>query len=205
MNKETLVHMNSVSIKGAHNQQSAVEWMYNGTILVLDAVELPPSSSTLNVPAELNSDLQFDVPKSKLTMERKRRFIDKVNKNHYHPYLQKVIRTDEFSSMKPIASDWNDMTTMAKFDDDSWDVNDQVLADLPANRTIHLNCSGNEQEICLHGRFSIANFKARDSPILITLNFTIDLKNVAKIMTENRDFLVVRTSVEVTRTSDEDG
>lgn len=202
LNRETLVDVDSVSIKSAHNGLSyAVEWTYNGTILILDAVELP--TSKLNAPAELNSDLEIDVPEPEFTMQRKRRFIEKVTKNHYNQYLQKVIRVDEFSSKNAIATNWDDMSSMAKDDEDSWDVNDETLADLPANRTIHFNCSGNEQEYCLQGRFSTANFNAHDSPILITLNFTIDLKNVAKIMTDKKDFLVIRTSVDVTRAFDE--
>lgn len=175
--------------------------MYNGTILILDAIESHKSTST--APAELVSDLQIDVPKADLTMERKRRFIESVNKNHYNQYLQKIIGTDKSTSMKTIASNWNVMSSVAKDDENAFDSNDQILADLPANRTVHFNCSGIEQEFCLLGKFSVANFEANDSPILIILNFTIDLKNVAKIMTEKTDFLVVRTSVDVTKTFEE--
>lgn len=198
LERETLVDISSVSIKSAHGGQNYdVEWMFNGTILILDAVEL--HKPTLNAPAELNSDVQLGVSKSELNLKRKRRFIGSVNKSHYNYYLRKIIETEKSSSMDASASNWNDNQK----EENIFDLNDYALADLPANRTIHFNCSGSEQEFCLHGRFSTANFKANDSPILITLNFTINLKNVSKIMTEKKDFLVVQTSIEVTKTSDE--
>lgn len=189
LNRETLIDISSVSIKSTHSGQSYnVEWMYNGTILILDAIELP--KLTLNAPAELNS-----MSKLELNVERKRRSIESGHKNHYNHYIQRVIDTDKSTS------NWNDMVNQD--DENIFDLNDRVLIDLPANRTIHLNCNGSESEFCLHGRFSVANFKANVSPILITLNFTTDLKNVAKIMTEKKDFLAMRTLIEVTKASDE--
>lgn len=196
LNRETLIDIGSVSIKSVHSGQNYdVEWMSNGTILILDAIESP----SFNTPAELNS-----VSKMELNMERKRRSIESGHKNRYNHYLQKIIETDKSTSMDASPFNWNDMSLMVNQDDENiFDVNDRILADLPANRTIHFNCSGSELEFCLQGRFSVANFKANDSPILISLNFTIDLKNVEKIMTEKKDFLVVRTTIEVTKTSDE--
>lgn len=194
LNRDTLVDISSVSVKSAHSGQNYnVEWMYNGTFLMLDAIESPTLIS--NVPAEANNISKLDS-----NMERKRRSIETGHKNRYNHYLQKLVETDKSTSINANAS------LMVNQDDESiFDVNDRLLADLPANRTIHFNCSGSgsEQEFCLQGRFSVKNFKANDSPILIALNFTVDLKNAAKIMTENKDFFVVRTLIELTKTSDE--
>lgn len=203
MNREILIDINSISIKSAHSGQNYdVEWMYNGTILVLDAIESPTLTS--NAPAELNSDVQFGVSIADLNMERKRRSIESGHKNRYNHYLQRLIETDKSTSMDGSPSNWNDMSLKVDQDDENTlDLNDRTLYDLPANRTIHFNCSGSEQEFCLQGRFSVENFQANGSPILITLNFPIELKNIAKIMTEKKDFLVVQTSIEVTKTSDE--
>ena len=87
---------------------------------------------------------------------------------------------------------------------DIFSTNDRILANLPQNRTIYFDCKDAEQELCLQGKFTVPNVKAGDLPVLITLNFTIDLKKVAKVMTEKRDVLVVRTSVDLMKTSDED-
>lgn len=202
-NRETLIDINSVSIESAHEGKIYdVEWTFNGTILTLDATELLSASS--DAPAELKSDVQFGV--SKIELERKRRSIGigSGHKGQYNHYLQRIEETDKTTSTNVSASAWNDMSLIAgRTERDEFEFNDRTLADLPSNRTMHLNCSGGEQEFCLQGRFSVANFKANDFPITIKLNFTMALKNITKIMTENKDFLVVRTSVEITKTTDE--
>lgn len=201
LDTEALIDISSVSIKSAHNGENcAVEWIYNGTNLILDAIESPISIT--NPATELNTGVQFGISK----MERNRRTIESAYKKHYNHYLQRIIQTDKLQSIGASASDWNEMSLIAnQAEEDMFDFNDSILADLPSNRTVHFNCNDgdNKQEFCLQGKFLVTNFKANDSPILITLNFTVDLRNVAKIMNEKKDFLVVRTSVEITKTYDE--
>lgn len=84
--------------------------------------------------------------------------------------------------------------------------NDRILANLNADRTIHFDCKDAKQANanCLQGKFTVPDFNVDDLPVIITLNFTLLLKNVAKIMTEKRDVLVARTSVKVLQSFNED-
>lgn len=193
------------------------EWMQNNTILIMDAIE--SSTSLLGVPIEDYNGMQFDASKIGLEYDlngghpsngdalvdnfggdRKRRSIRNA---YYNPYSQRIIESDnEMSSLN--AWDGMDSPDSRRHKRDIFSTDDSILANLPANRTIYFDCKNTEQELCLQGKFTVTNFKANDLPILITLNFTIDLKKVEKIMTEKRDVFVVKTSVDLMRTSDEE-
>lgn len=210
LEKERLVDVSSISIKSMYNGQPFdVEWTQNNTILILDAVE--SSTSSMNAPVEDYNGMQFDA--SKIGMEydlsggqpthgdsssdfaesRKRRSIESMQNAHYNPYLQKIIENDQMTS-----------GIDSRYKRDLFGSNDRVLANLPANRTIYFDCRNAEEELCLQGKFTVKNIKANDLPVLITLNFTVDLKKVTKVMTEKRDVLVIRTSVDLMKSSDED-
>lgn len=198
--REILMDIGSVSIKSAFNGKICdVEWMYyNGTIPILDAIESP----TLHAPAELNDLAHFGASKRELKVPTKRRSIG--NAHDYNHYLQRIIETDKMTSMPASKLVLRDRSLLGMQDDENtFDLNDRILADSPSNRTIRFDCNGPEQQTCLQGRFSVTNFKANDSPILITLNFTVNLRNVAKIMTEDKDCMALRTSVEFTKSTDE--
>lgn len=192
-----------------------VEWTQNNTILIMDAVESSTYISTSNVPVvDYNyNGMQYD--SSKLGLEydlnggqvstddtRKRRSVEYESNNYFNPYSQRIIGNDETMGSTFIWNDIDSLTTRNKRD--TLNSNDHILANLPANRTIFSDCQNSEQELCLQGKFTVTSFKANDFPILITLNFTIDLKKVEKVMTEKKDVFVIRTSVEVIKTADED-
>lgn len=173
--REILMDVSSVSVKSVFNGKTYdVEWMYNNTMLILDAVE---SNSALNV-------------------KRKRRSIGNAQKNHYNHYLQRIIEADKMIS--------NEKSLRAKLNDENmFDSNDRSLADLPYNRTIYFHCNSFEMRFCLQGRLSVENFNANDSPILITVNFTLNLGNINKITTDSKDVMVFRSSIEVSKTLNE--
>lgn len=56
--------------------------------------------------------------------------------------------------------------------------NNDILNNLPANRLNIFECAEAEIEYCLRARFSVFNFEAGDTAILISLNFTIDLSRL---------------------------
>lgn len=57
---------------------------------------------------------------------------------------------------------------------------DVLLTSLPVNRTLLFDCYDAEAGLCVEARFSVTNFRADSSPILITVNFTIDLARVGR-------------------------
>lgn len=195
-----------------------VEWTQNNTILILDAVESSTYVSTSNTPVVDYNGMQYD--SSKLGLEydlnggqastdempsnlfaRRRRALEYESNSYFNPYLQRVIANDEMGSTFA----WNDIdSTASRRKRDTLNSNDHILANLPANRTIFSDCQNSEQELCLQGKFTVTNFKANDFPVLITLNFTINLKKIEKVMTEKRDVFVIRTLVDVIKTADED-
>lgn len=220
LERERLIDISSVSIKSMHNgQMFDVEWTQNNTILILDSIE--SSTGSANVPVEDYNGMQFDASKIGLEYDfsggqssngdasvgdflgdrRRRRSVDSIRNAYFNPYSQRVVQMDQMASS--IAWDRADAADSRR-KRDIFSTNDRILANLPQNRTIYFDCKDAEQELCLQGKFTVPNVKAGDLPVLITLNFTIDLKKVAKVMTEKRDVLVVRTSVDLMKTSDED-
>lgn len=218
LQRETLIDISSISIKSMYNGQSYnVEWTQNNTILILDAIE--STTSTANTPVEDYNGMQFDASKMGLdfdlsggqptneealndsTGDRRRRSVENVHNTYFNPYLQRVMQSDEMGSS--IA--WNNMDLLGgRQKRDIFSTNERILSNLPHNRTIYFDCKNAEQELCLQAKFTVENIKANDLPILITLNFTVDLKKVEKIMTEKRDVFVIRTGVELMKTADED-
>lgn len=187
MNRETLVDIKSVSMKSAYNHKIYdIQWMYNDTMLILNPIEL----------SKLTSNGSFGESNIASKVVRKQRSIGNAQKHHYNHYLQRIIETDKTTSVSA-----NELSNLD--DENAFDGNDRILADLPFNRTVYLNCNGVEKRLCLHGKFSVVDFKANESPILISVNFTVDHGSIAKIMTENKDFMVIQTAIKITRPIDE--
>lgn len=57
---------------------------------------------------------------------------------------------------------------------------DSILSNLPVNRTILFDCYDADAGLCIKARFSVNNFRTGNSPIYITLNFTVDLSRVGE-------------------------
>lgn len=201
-------------MKSMHNGKVYdVEWTQNNTILILDAVESTTSVSTSSSPVVDYNGMQFDPSKLGLEYDfnggraptddtrRRRRSVEYESNDYFNPYSQRIVRNDDMGSTF-IWDNADSLTSRNKRD--TLNSNDHILSNLPANRTIFSDCQNSEQELCLQGKFTVTNFKANDFPILITLNFTIDLKKIEKVMTEKKDVFVIRTSVDVMRTADED-
>lgn len=191
MEREQLVDISSISIASMYNNQKlSVEWSQNNTIMILDAIE-STTSSTVNVPIEDYNGMQFDASKIGLEYdfsggspnsgdglgERKRRSaeLSNVRGAHYNPYLMKVVQANQMDD--EIA--W-DAATPYRNKRDLFNTNDPLLTNLPFNRTIYFDCQNAEQEQCLQAKFTVLNFKTGNAPILISLNFTIDLNKIGE-------------------------
>lgn len=94
-----------------------------------------------------------------------------VNYRNYNKYTQSVLEYQATS-----------LRRIDLFKDDL------ILSNLPVNRTILFDCYDAEAGLCIKARFSVNNFRTGNTPIYITLNFTVDLSRVGelkKIMLSN--------------------
>lgn len=176
------------------NQQFNVEWTQNNTILILDAVVVP--TPLLNVPVTDYNGMQFDTSRIGLDYNlngdeteatatdgqrrrRRRAFDTDANDAYYNLYTQSVIQPNQMDrfSMSEMA------TTSSRQKRDIFNTDDKVLANLPANRTIYFDCQNEEREMCLVGKFTVPEFGTDNSPIMVTLNFTINLDRLGKGLT----------------------
>lgn len=171
-----------------NNQKLNVEWTQNNTIMILDAME----SSTMlpNLPAENYNGMQFDTSRIGLEYDlgggnpnegnvgdRKRRSAEfsNVRNTHFNPYLMKVVEANQMDDEML----WNSISPY-RSKRDIVNANDPLLANLPFNRTIYFDCQNAEQEQCLQAKFTVLNFRTGNLPILISLNFTIDLAKIGE-------------------------
>lgn len=202
LERENLIDINSISIHRSNariysptdNDKLDVNWSQNNTAI---DISITDDTSLLNIGTNISGNLnsnennQQHTSMTNLTDDRIRRSIKKSYNAHFNPYIQNVFETDPLG----IPAALRNGTDLLNKDDIS-NINDRILSVLPSNRTIHFDCKGTNEENCLLGRFTIRNFKANDAPIFIMLNFTIDMKKVASVLSGKRDILVIRTTLE---------
>lgn len=83
---------------------------------------------------------------------------------------------------------------------------EMILKSFVGNNSILLDCNNSTTHSCAKAKFSVNNFKVGDdTPILIQLDFTINLGEIDKILTDNIDQLVIRPHIELLRYDDEEG
>lgn len=177
------------------NEQFNVEWTQNNTILILDAIE--STTPVLNAPIADYNGMQFDTSRIGLEYDlngnngeesntnvgdrrRRRRstyFESDPSDAYFNVYTQNIVEPDEINAFA-----WNDGTTFdRRLKRDIFTSDDKILANLPANRTIYFDCQNEEQEMCLVGKFTVPDFAMDNSPIMVTLNFTINLSRLGKL------------------------
>lgn len=98
-------------------------------------------------------------------MGRKRRSVDELSHRNYNRYTQRITENAHTISRRSTFS-----------------VTDVILANLPVNRTIMFDCNMAEEGQCVEARFSVHNFRAGNVPIIVALNFTVDLTKVGKLL-----------------------
>lgn len=200
LQNEAVMDISSLSIESTYNgQQFDVEWIQNDTSLTLNA----PVSTTpfQNIATELNTESNLkDNQPSDDVVDRMIRSTENGGNIYFNRYLQKVVETKQNQTEHSnVLSE-----ILPNYFRNVQSTNDRILASLPANRTIYFDCGDSIDNLCLEGKFTVSNIKASNQPILITVNFTIDMSKVAKIMNDQRDIFVIRTSIELMRTAEED-
>lgn len=144
------------------------EWTANGTVIIRNAIEIS------SMPIPLSDDLMLAVPilppddEGEIQQERRRRDIS------FQTYNQYTERLTEFEGVSPLRNT---------------DRVDVILNDLPVKRTQILECTDeNSGEFCIQGRFSVHNFQMGNTPIVISLNLTIDLAKLGRYLLEDYFF-----------------
>lgn len=195
---ETLLDISALSIESMYDgQQFDVEWSQNNTILALNsAVTWSNHGSKMNAVGDL-SESQM----SRNAVDRMERSIENGENLYFNRYLQKVFEIEHNDTDK--SNGLNQVLSTNLHNGNAWSTNDRILANLPSNRTINLGCMDIKDGFCLDAKFRVSNIKSSNLPILITVNFTIDMTKVAKVMTDKKDILVIRTSVNLIKTFDD--
>uniref|UniRef100_A0A182Q4F5 Integrin alpha second immunoglobulin-like domain-containing protein n=1 Tax=Anopheles farauti TaxID=69004 RepID=A0A182Q4F5_9DIPT len=86
-------------------------------------------------------------------------------------------------------------------------VSDATMRGLPANRTLFFSCSENEESFIECARLNIAVdiFRPTNVPIVITLNFQLDLDAIGESFLEREDIFALEMLADVQKVGDPDG
>ncbi|KAJ6640903.1 Integrin alpha-PS3 [Pseudolycoriella hygida] len=199
-----VIAFSNISVKSQYNNQEYdIEWSQNNTILFQNAIE---SSSHSTVVVENMNGMDYDPSKIGAEIDlsggvvtddnsliiahtRRRRSANKYegSSRYYNRYTRSIL-------------DGHDVNRRSVSNHD-----DVILTSLPPNRTIIFDCYDSEASLCVQAKFSVNNFQVGNTPILIQLNFSVDLNKIDKIVNDKRDIFVIRPSIEVLRNDDEEG
>lgn len=191
LERETLIDFSTVSMKSVYNNQPlAVEWTQNNIILITDAVETTTTQPSMIAQDNFNG-MQFDA--SKIGMEydlnshsdntdllrRRRRSVHfDTTTRRYDPYMQRIVESTGLEG-STIAFDNFSVDRLQR---DAGDNKDAAINNLPINRTIFFNCQNPYEEFCIQARITVLNFKVGNAPIMISLNFSMDLKKMGETL-----------------------
>lgn len=190
LQRETLIEFNSLSMRSIYNNQPlAVEWTQNNVILIMDAVETTTAQQPMIERDNFNG-MQFDTSRIGLeydmngndngdSVKRRRRSIatDTANRR-YSPYMQRILEEDDFGETTVAVENFS----LNRLRREVATNKDAAINNLPVNRTMFFNCLNPYEEHCFQARITVLNFKAGNVPIMISLNFSIDLNKIGKTM-----------------------
>lgn len=165
-----------------------MEWTQNNTILIQNPVEsstnpLPLLVNNLNMngmdfeqtkvgmdydhagsmQVDMNP-INFDDPIRRRRKRRSAENDDHITYRNYNRYTQRITENLHQISRRSTFS-----------------VNDVILSNLPINRTIMFDCDMAEEGQCVAARFSVHNFRVGNVPIIVALNFTVDLNKIGNL------------------------
>lgn len=193
LERQNIIDFSNVSIKGMYdNQPISIEWTQNNVILIANPIETTTTVAPNTVQNNYNGmdfdasrigleyDLNNDVPGSDSinsngdsSRRRRRHLIDDNNNIYYNRYSQRIVRSLE-TNIDPF-------TLGVRMKRDLTNIDDNTLKNLPINRTIFFDCNSmDEQQHCIQAKFTVHNFKHGNQPILISLNFSIDLNRIGE-------------------------
>lgn len=112
---------------------------------------------------DMNNAMNFDDQIGRRRRRRDAENAGRVTYRNFNRYTQRV--TDDVHQISRRSA---------------FSVNDVILANLPINRTIMFDCDMANEGQCVEARFSVHNFRVGNVPIIVALNFTVDLSKVGK-------------------------
>lgn len=155
------------------NRFYQVEWKVNDTTISTHDLLLAGPDHSLFQPLALDQTSALDEavqPMLDQPSSRRRRAAQAVqqavrSRRNYNRYTRSV---QEFQQSALVTGD------------DPEEELDSFITSLPINRTVFFECSTPDVG-CIKARFTVANFKVlRNSPIMVSVNFTIDLGQLGK-------------------------
>lgn len=109
--------------------------------------------------------INFDDPSGRRRRRRDAENAGRVTYRNYNRYTQRVTEDVHQISRRS-----------------AYSVKDVILANLPINRTIMFDCDIAEEGQCVAARFSVHNFRVGNIPIIVALNFTVDLSKIGNYL-----------------------
>ena len=178
-----IVDFNEIEIRGFYtNRALDVTWSQDNKI-IMQSVEATTASSNVIVDnmnshkfdsSKLGFDYDFNSEKNvenvlyDLNHHRRRRSAWQESRDDetiFRVFNQYTNSIDEYQASYRISSNQED----------------QTIKNLPKNRTIFFDCSSPEGNgECIEALFTVYNFKPGSEPIVINMNFTIDLHKIGE-------------------------
>lgn len=178
-----IVDFNEIGIRGFYtNRALDVTWSRDNKI-IMQSMEATTQSSNVVVDnmnshnfdsSKLGFDYDFNSEKNvehnlhDLNNHRRRRSVWQESRDDetvFRVFNQYTHSIDEYQASYRISSDQED----------------QTIKNLPKNRTIYFDCTSPEGNgECIEALFTVYNFKPGSDPIVINMNFTIDLNKIGE-------------------------
>lgn len=192
-----IVSFNDIHINGYYNYKNLdFTWTQNNVILIPNPVEYstqPPEVDNLYkasmdfslLSGQSHSDPSSDDSANYQT-RRRRRSAPTFSDLHFNKYTNQLTQHSRPRRSLPT-------------------VNPDILNGLPTNRTLYFSCDSPMFIECAEVSVQIANFKPGNVPILIDLQFELNLDAVAESFLEREDILALQILSELRKLEDEEG
>ncbi|XP_055623803.1 integrin alpha-PS3-like [Toxorhynchites rutilus septentrionalis] len=188
-----IINFNDIRFDGYYNYKHLdFTWTQNNVILLPNPKEYstqPPEVDNL-YKASMDFGLlsgDSNPPNDEVSLStRRRRSTEAFSERHYNRYTNEVI---EHSRSR------RSLTT----------VNPAILTGLPANRTLLFHCGQEVRIDCAEVSVQVANFKPGNIPIVMNMQFELDLDQVARSFLEREDIFALQILSELQKMEDEEG
>ncbi|CAO1393862.1 unnamed protein product [Diamesa hyperborea] len=201
-----IVNFNEIEIRGVYtNRALDVTWYKDNKIVLQSSEESTQSSKVVENmnsngfdSGKLGFDYDFNSEKNVVqelhdsNQHRRRRSVWQESRDEdtvFRVFNQYTHSVDEYQASYRISSDQED----------------QTIKNLPKNRTIFFDCSSPEGNgECIEAQFTVYNFRPGSEPIVINMNFTIDLQKIDQFFDEKLNIFLFKTNTRLQRAGDEE-
>ncbi|KAG4071617.1 hypothetical protein HA402_011771 [Bradysia odoriphaga] len=208
-----IIGVNNITVKSTYNNQKVdVDWLEHN----LPSQNLVDNSLSTNfflpvaVPSDNMNGNNYDT--SKVGMEydlsggmsspdqllqeeyrrRRRRNANLKPNRFYNRYTQSVMEEYQYDAKS------RSRRSMS-FKDDN------LLTGISLNRATIFDCYDDSEAICVDAKLVVSNFVSGNKPVQLNIKFDLDLSVFQNIVTDSKDIFVIKPSIEISKTGDEDG